>query len=230
MTVGFIVEGSSEKIVVASDSFAEWLETCGISRGTPVIDARGNLSRDRIAELARLLRRQAGDIDGVVLLRDLDPDGSIQCITERRRESAAEGVDVVAIARKAIESWFLADSRAMQKWTKDATFLEPNPRGNLRDALGPSQGDRTAIRTGSRAYQSGVCQTTGEAWLQRCESCDTRELSECCVFCPGSLCPWASSEVDLSGPPVQAQYSPNTRPPGYRSSLATARFRAPTTI
>ena len=127
MTVGFIVEGSSEKVVVASDSFAEWLETCGICRGTPVIDARGNLSRGRMEELARLLRRQAEDIDGVVLLRDLDPDGSIQCISERRRESAAEGIDVVIIAKKAIESWFLADSQAMQKWTNEATFLEPNP-------------------------------------------------------------------------------------------------------
>ena len=124
--VGFIVEGATEKIVVESTSFVEWLASCGIRCGKQVIDARGNLGRDSIAELARLLRK-TDDIDKIVLLRDLDPDTVVQCIAERKRESTADGVDMVVIARKAIESWFLADSRAMRNWTKDQTFIEQMP-------------------------------------------------------------------------------------------------------
>lgn len=128
VTVGFIVEGSSEKIVVESAPFVEWLASCGIRGGKQVIDARGNLGRDRIAELARLLRK-ADDVDKIVLLRDLDPDTITQCISERKKESAADSVDLVVIAKKAIESWFLADSRSMRKWTGEATFFEPDPEG-----------------------------------------------------------------------------------------------------
>lgn len=127
VTVGFIVEGSSEKIVVESDSFAEWLGTCGVRRGDPVVNARGQLGRDKIADLAKLLRKQAEEVDRIVLMRDLDPDIHVQCVSERKRQSSAQGVDVVVIARKAIESWFLADSRSMRKWTGDATFFELDP-------------------------------------------------------------------------------------------------------
>ena len=129
VTVGFIVEGSSEKIVVESDSFVEWLETCGICRADPVVNAGGQLNLDKITDFAKLLRKQAAQIDRIVLLRDLDPDADVQCISERKKESSAPGVDVVVLARKAIESWFLADSCSMRKWTGDATFFEPNPEG-----------------------------------------------------------------------------------------------------
>ncbi|OQY43535.1 MAG: hypothetical protein DRR08_27965 [Candidatus Parabeggiatoa sp. nov. 2] len=65
--------------------------------------------------------------DKVVVLADLDPERCAPCITERKKIIGEQNIDLVIIARKAIESWFLADTQAMIKWLDKADFYEDKP-------------------------------------------------------------------------------------------------------
>lgn len=127
MKVGFIVDGPSDKIVVESEPFSEWLGDRGIRRRDPVVVVGGQRRGGGIGALSTLLRKQAGDIDYVIQLTDLDPDAGVPCISARRAFVESVEVDLVVVVKKAMESWFLADSRAMRKWTKDQWFFEEEP-------------------------------------------------------------------------------------------------------
>lgn len=127
MKVGLIVEGRSDKIVVESDGFALWLREQGIRRGDPVVAAGGQVGSARIGRLARLLRKQIGDVDKVVQLTELDPNAAVPCISARRAFTHSPDVDLVVVAKKAMESWFLADSVAMREWSGDPDFFEEHP-------------------------------------------------------------------------------------------------------
>ncbi|MCX8519058.1 MAG: DUF4276 family protein [Methylophilaceae bacterium] len=125
--VGFVVEGHSEKILVESHAFQEWLESCGINIVSPVVNASGNgkLHSQHMAKHVELLKRLSNP-DKIVVLADLDPDQSIRCITERKQFIGSHA-DLVLVACKAIESWFLADTQAMKRWTGDANFYKDAP-------------------------------------------------------------------------------------------------------
>ena len=58
---------------------------------------------------------------------DLDPEECAPCIKKRKAIIGMEGIDLVAIARKALKSWFLADTEAMRRWAGCHKFFEPYP-------------------------------------------------------------------------------------------------------
>lgn len=126
VSVGFIVEGRADKVVVESASFQKWLKSVGLCLMEPVVVAEG-IDAMRSSKLSALLRKQAGDVDRIVLLVDLDPGHGIGCIAERKEAIGSCGVDLLVVARKAIESWFLADTEAMRRWTGNPEFHEPFP-------------------------------------------------------------------------------------------------------
>lgn len=129
VTVGFVVEGDSEKRLIKSELFQQWLrEDCNLKVVDPVIDAAGsgNMHRRNIGSLVKNLRTRANP-DKVVVLADLDPDKRVQCVQERKKIIGSQGIDLVAIAKKAMESWFLADTEAMRRWLGDDTFCEDTP-------------------------------------------------------------------------------------------------------
>ena len=74
-----------------------------------------------------MLRKRSANLDRLVVLADLDPSETVPCITERKNRVDSEAIDLVVIARKAIESWFLADTRAMRSWTNDESYCETHP-------------------------------------------------------------------------------------------------------
>ena len=128
-TVGFIVEGDSEKILVESEAFQNWLhDHCGLVVANPVVNAGGNgaLCSPKISSYVKSLKLQAAP-DKIVVLADLDPEECAPCITRRKEIIGMQGVDLIVIANKAPESWFLADNEAMRKWTGDSEFTEENP-------------------------------------------------------------------------------------------------------
>lgn len=128
--VGFIVEGPSEKRVIESEAFDEWLRKRGMALVQPVVVAggHGGMVDGRLNDLARGLRVQAGEVDRIVGLMDLDPDEYVPCVQARKNTlGATEQVDLIVVARKAIESWFLAHSSAMRHWTGDSDFVEEWP-------------------------------------------------------------------------------------------------------
>ena len=128
VTVGFVVEGESETLLVKSEVFRQWLrEDCNLEVVDPVIDASGNgnmHSRNIGASIKNLRTRANPD---KVVLADLDPEERVPCVQERKRIIGSQGIDLVAIAKKAMESWFLADTEAMCRWLGDDTFYEVAP-------------------------------------------------------------------------------------------------------
>ena len=127
VTVGFVVEGDSDKYLVESELFRKWLrEDCNLEVIGRAVNAAGNMRSHYIEDQVRLLRQEKNP-DKVVVLADLDPDRRAQCVQERKKIIGYRGIDLLVIVRKAIESWFLADTEAMRRWLGDDTFCEVNP-------------------------------------------------------------------------------------------------------
>ena len=129
VTVGFVVEGASEKRLVENELFRKWLrEDCNLKVIDPVVDAagNGNMCSHNIETFVKNLRTIANP-DKVVVLADLDPDTCAPCVQKRKEIIGFQGIDLVTIAKKAMESWFLSDTKAMRQWLGNDTFYETHP-------------------------------------------------------------------------------------------------------
>ncbi|MBI9082991.1 MAG: hypothetical protein JEZ11_05290 [Desulfobacterales bacterium] len=129
VTVGFVVEGASEAILIKSPSFRTWLEkACRLELLEPVVDTggKGEMCSTKITSYVNKLRIQAQP-EKLVVLADLDPEVCAPCISVRKEIIGTENIDLVVIARKALESWFLADTKAMRKWLRDGSYFEELP-------------------------------------------------------------------------------------------------------
>ena len=132
MRVGFVVEGDSEKVFVESRTFRQWLKEQGMNLVDPVAVAGGQGKMEWRSDrggigLVALLKRQVGNLDRVVVLADLDPSLAVPCITARKNRIDSQAADLVVVARKALESWFLADTETMRRWTRDDSYFEKHP-------------------------------------------------------------------------------------------------------
>ena len=160
VTVGFVVEGASEKRLVENELFRKWLrEDCNLEVVDPVVDAagNGNMCSRNIEPFVNNLRTIANP-NKVVVLADLDPDTCAPCVQKRKEIIGRQGIDLVVIAKKAMESWFLADTKAMRQWLGDDTFYETHPETLAENALGSAEG--TPHPKGQRAggNQALFCQ------------------------------------------------------------------------
>lgn len=129
MTVGFIVEGESDKKLIESTAFKQWARQeyqLDILDNVIQVGGNGNMCSRNIAIYVTLLKKQSKP-DKIVVLADLDPEKCAPCITKRKEIIGKDDIDLVVIACKAMESWFLADTQAMQHWTKDTSFFEQAP-------------------------------------------------------------------------------------------------------
>lgn len=122
--VGFIVEGETEKVIIESDKFKEFLLNNDYELVTPVIDAKGggNLLPNNIEPFIKTLKNAQADM--IVVLTDLEDEISIDKVKERIEHSE---IKVIFVAVKAIEAWFLADTKAMQKLLNNNDFVEEFP-------------------------------------------------------------------------------------------------------
>ncbi len=109
--VGFICEGFTEQIFLQSDAFRSYLASLKIE-SLPVINAEGsgNLLPHNIAGYISRLEKEGARV--IIVLTDLDDD---ICITETKTRISARKQDIVVIAVKKIEAWFLACSPTMQQ-------------------------------------------------------------------------------------------------------------------
>lgn len=129
VTVGFVVEGDSDEFLPQNKAFRSWLrDNYNIKVVDPVVNAggNGNMCNRKIKTYVDNLRIQAKP-DKVVVLADLDPDSCAPCVEKRKEIIGNSDIDLVVIARKAIESWFLADTTAMRRWSGDDNFYETGP-------------------------------------------------------------------------------------------------------
>lgn len=129
VTVGFVVEGDSDEFLPLNPIFRDWLlNECNIVVVDPVVNAggNGNMCTNKIGIFVDKLRIQANP-DMIIVLADLDPEKCAPCITKRKGIIGTNGIDLIVIACKAMESWFLADTAAMRSWTGNNDFYEPFP-------------------------------------------------------------------------------------------------------
>ena len=122
--VGFIVEGDTEKLIVESPAFVDWLVANGITLVSPVVNAKGGgnlLPRNIGPFVATLQRTQA---EHIVILTDLENEANPAVVRARIGQQQNH---LIFIAVKAIEAWFLADTQALRKWLDIATIEEPTP-------------------------------------------------------------------------------------------------------
>lgn len=110
--IGFIGEGKTEQLILQSPAFQDWLQQNNIDCVGRVIDAKGsgNLLPNRIdAFLDELFDYEA---EKIVILTDLDYDTSIAITQQRIGQSETQ---IVLVAVKKIEAWFLADSSLLSQ-------------------------------------------------------------------------------------------------------------------
>ncbi len=122
--VGFIVEGDSEKIILESVQFREFLASHGCKLVTPVINASGggNLLPKNIEVFLTRLRQQP--VDKIIVVTDLETEASVSVVRERINNPA---IDIIFVAVKALEAWYLADTPAMRRWLGSKSFHEEQP-------------------------------------------------------------------------------------------------------
>ncbi|WP_460951482.1 hypothetical protein AB6N16_00970 [Pseudomonas marginalis] len=115
--VGFIVEGACERIVVESADFIKLLNDNGQELVTPVIDAKGggNLLPQNIDVFIQVLERKG--VNKIYVLTDLEDDVSVEIVRNRIKNAK---VETIFVAVKALEAWFLADTKAISYWLKHA--------------------------------------------------------------------------------------------------------------
>jgi len=133
--VGFICEGATEKIIIESSDFKNFLKENNLVF-IKAVDAtgNGNLKPQNIEPFIKELLDEGAD--KIFILTDLDED---LCITKtKERINAPEGL-IVIVAKKVIEAWFLADSKMLRGFFNDENFHfdfpenESNPLQVLND-------------------------------------------------------------------------------------------------
>lgn len=122
--VGFIVEGGSEKVIVESPQFRDFLDRNGYELVTPVIDAEGggNLLPQNLEVFIE--RFDLENVHQIYVLTDLEDDPSIESVRQR---IAHASIKFSFVAVKALEAWYLADSSAMNSWLGITDFNEVQP-------------------------------------------------------------------------------------------------------
>jgi hypothetical protein len=121
--VGFICEGFTEFILIQSPVFKEFLTEYNITL-VNVINAQGaaNLLPHNITAYIGLLEKAGAE--KIIILTDLDAD---VCITKTKERIAARAEDIVIIAVKQIEAWFLACTSTMRLLLNNAVFTFEYP-------------------------------------------------------------------------------------------------------
>ncbi len=119
--LGFIVEGATEKIILQSDAFREYLQNLELDFIEEVRDAKGggNLLPKHLKPLTNILLDEGAT--HIFILTDLEDEESVTKIKGRIQP---EGIHILIVAIKMIEAWFLADTEAISKFFKEDTFFE----------------------------------------------------------------------------------------------------------
>lgn len=122
--LGFIVEGDTEKIMIESARFRDWAHEQGLEICSPVINAKGggNLLPHHMGPMMATLAKSRPDY--VVVLTDLENEPDIAAVRTRITDAHTS---LIFVAVKALEAWFLADTKAMRAWLKQPDFEETRP-------------------------------------------------------------------------------------------------------
>lgn len=144
VTIGFIVEGDSEAILVKDPSFIDFLQSINITTNRDLVINAGSKTYlyHPTGNVAKLKARvdswinvlQAKGAEVVMLL--LDFDNSDPCFTLFKPKVYHHSGNLVVIARQALEAWYLADTSALSSYLNaEISFLKPEDPPNPYEAV-----------------------------------------------------------------------------------------------
>ncbi len=111
VNIGFICEGFTEELILESENFNSLLQDFNIQNvGLINVKGNSNLLPHRIIQHQEFLFEEGAS--KIFILTDLDKD---ECITKTKLRITESPNQVIIIAVKQIESWFLADNQTMSK-------------------------------------------------------------------------------------------------------------------
>lgn len=121
--VGFICEGYTERILLESASFKQLLASLNIEL-LQVINAEGceNLLPHNIKPYTTILENLGAQ--HIIIVTDLDDDS---CVTQTKIRISARKQDIVIVAVKKIEAWFLACGVSMARLIQKPQFKFNKP-------------------------------------------------------------------------------------------------------
>lgn len=110
--IGFICEGDTERKIIESTAFQQTLSNCGLICVMPIenADGNGNLLPHNIEPIREKLFTAGAKV--IFVLTDLDQDA---CITMTKQRVSNLPDQLIIIAVKAVEAWFLADSGLLSR-------------------------------------------------------------------------------------------------------------------
>ena len=110
--------------MVESERFGQWLDELGFFRINPVINAKGggNLLPQNIGVFLESLQLKGAE--RIAVITDLEDEPLVDNVKDRINK---DGIDVIFVAVKALEAWFLADTEAMRNWLNEPNFFEAEP-------------------------------------------------------------------------------------------------------
>lgn len=123
--IAFIVEGATEKILIESEQFKNWIRPFNLELVDHIINAEGggNLLPHKINDMIKTLKNKGAD--HIFILTDLEREPTISTVKNRLNHSDVADSFITVIA---LESWFLACSSAFGKWLKkDCIFFIEDP-------------------------------------------------------------------------------------------------------
>lgn len=120
VTIGFIVEGDTEKILFSSTAFQNYLTSINVNYIPQIINAEGNgnLLPHNIREFTQTLIDKGAE--KIFIITDLDSD---ECVTKTKERINPYNIHQCIISKKAIESWFLADTETIRKYLNSDDYI-----------------------------------------------------------------------------------------------------------
>ena len=124
VTIGFIVEGDTEKILFSSTAFQNYLASVNVNYIPEIINAKGynNLLPHRLKEFTTILTNKGAN--KIFIITDLDTD---ECVTKTKERIKADEIHQCIISKKTIESWLLADTETIRKYFNSDNYICETP-------------------------------------------------------------------------------------------------------
>lgn len=121
---GFIVEGDTEKILFGSSNFFNYLKSLNIDFIPEIINAKGigRLLPHYISKYTEILKDKGAT--KIFIIADLETD---PCVTKTKERITPGDIHQCIISKKTIESWYLADTEAIQNFLGTTEYICNDP-------------------------------------------------------------------------------------------------------
>lgn len=121
VNIGFICEGDTEVKIIKSKGFQTLLQSLNLRCVIPIEDADGNANLLPHKLESKRAKLKGVGTEAVVILTDLDKDGSVRATKQRITETDGQHI-IVAV--KEAEAWFLASSTVLSEIVGEPVWFE----------------------------------------------------------------------------------------------------------